>query len=364
MLGARRRSTSDTDCKEQPLVQISTIRPSKGRLRVANGEQVVTFAMPLAMGRGEHEGPIGGELTFQHPLSRAKDEYRHLVRALHQSGGLLLLQGLADLSPPDLVAISRIFGRRVEDYRDLVPEQLIHPAAPEVFVVSNAPPAERRPPDRPIPALTPDGTLPTTFPHRRGWHVDQSFRAAPPDVSLLYGVVIPDADQGQTLVADSARAYTELPTEVQNSIAHLDGIHVRWGTGRTGDESLSGLPVLPARGVETPRRQPVVRVHPASGSPAIYLCDQDQMDCVDGPIYGMEPGMNGDGARLLSRLISHITMPEFVYTHRWRPGDLLVLDNRCVLHAATWFDAERYQRTLWRTTVAGAYSSTDAGLLA
>lgn len=77
------------------------------------------------------------------------------------------------------------------------------------------------------------------------------------------------------------------------------------------------------------------------------------MDWVDGPFAGMEPGPDGAGADLLYQLIAHITQPQFVYVHDWDSGDALVFDNRTTIHAATWFDAERQQRTLWRTTVSG-----------
>jgi taurine dioxygenase len=77
------------------------------------------------------------------------------------------------------------------------------------------------------------------------------------------------------------------------------------------------------------------------------------MDWVDGPFVGLEPGPHGDGARLLDELMAHLTQPEFIYVHEWDAGDLIVWDNRCLVHAATWFDAAKENRLMWRTTVHG-----------
>jgi taurine dioxygenase len=85
------------------------------------------------------------------------------------------------------------------------------------------------------------------------------------------------------------------------------------------------------------------------------------MDWVDGPIAGLEPGPFGAGAELLEALVTHMTRPEFVYMHEWTPGDLIVWDNRCLIHAATWFDAETVERLMWRTTVSGNPGVAYAG---
>jgi taurine dioxygenase len=85
------------------------------------------------------------------------------------------------------------------------------------------------------------------------------------------------------------------------------------------------------------------------------------MDFVDGPIQGLETGVHGEGAILLRELLTHVTRDEFVYVHEWAPGDLLIADNRNLLHCATWYDAEQYTRLMWRTTVMGNPGSEYAG---
>ena len=85
------------------------------------------------------------------------------------------------------------------------------------------------------------------------------------------------------------------------------------------------------------------------------------MDWVDGPIAGMEPGPDGEGAALLYKLMSHFTERRFVYVHDWDRGDLVINDNRNVIHSATWFDTKNELRDMWRTTVMGTPGREYAG---
>jgi taurine dioxygenase len=85
------------------------------------------------------------------------------------------------------------------------------------------------------------------------------------------------------------------------------------------------------------------------------------MDWLEGPIAGLSPGPNGEGAALLEALMTHLTQPQFVYVHEWTAGDLVVWDNRCLVHAATWFDTTIHTRLMWRTTVFGNPGPLYAG---
>jgi taurine dioxygenase len=67
----------------------------------------------------------------------------------------------------------------------------------------------------------------------------------------------------------------------------------------------------------------------------------------------MDPGIDGEAAALLYQLMAHFTQPTFTYAHDWDAGDLVIYDNRSLIHAATWFDAARHPRRMWRTTVHG-----------
>jgi taurine dioxygenase len=297
-------------------------------------------------------------------IAAAEADPDALPRALADASGLLLLQGMQAMAdaPELLVRLSRIFGSEVEDYRQtLTPANMVHPTVPEIFLVANIPPASRAPPRRPDPPLTADGELPVQFPHRRGWHTDQSYRRPPPDVSLFLAVQPVPQGQGQTLFADGTAAYAALPLALQVKVDELEGLHVGFSAGRGRAAMLDGETPRPLRPHEQPQRQPVARVHPVTGKRALYLCEYGQMDWFEGPFVGMQPGPHGDGAALLEELMIHLTRPEFVYVHEWTPGDLVVWDNRCLVHAATWFDAERESRVMWRTTVSGNPGPAYAG---
>jgi taurine dioxygenase len=297
-------------------------------------------------------------------VEAAESDPEALPAALAASAGLLLLPGMEAMAgePELLVRLSRIFGVEVEDYRqNLTPLNQVHPTVPEIFIVSNVPPVSRQPPRRPDPPLTEDGQLPTQFPHRRGWHTDQSYRRPPPDISLFLAVSPIRKDQGQTLFADGTAAYEALPADLKARVEGLEGIHASMSSGRSLPAVLAGEAPRDLLAHQRPQRQPVVRVHPVTGRRALYLCEAGQMDWVDGPFVGMQPGPEGDGAELLFALMKHLTRPEFVYVHEWTLGDLVVWDNRCLVHAATWFDTETESRIMWRTTVSGNPGALYAG---
>ncbi len=275
---------------------------------------------------------------------------------LNKAGGLMVVRGLDGLrhAPGELVRISRIFGPEVENYHGtLTAARFFHDEVPEVLVLSNMAPCNHPPPPRPDPPLTQDGAFPVQFPQRGNWHTDQSYRRPPPDITLLFGVTNPPRDQGQTLFADCTAALAALDPDTRRKIDGLSGIHAPSWIGRRPEDVRAGMVPKALLAHQQPQRQPLVRVHPVTGLPSLYICEEKQMDHVDGPIEGLETGVDGEGARLLRQLLAHATQPQFVYVHEWQTGDLVIGDNRCLLHAATWYDAEMYPRLMWRTTVMG-----------
>jgi taurine dioxygenase len=305
---------------------------------------------------------FGATVRLGKPLSEEMPE--GLPQALADSGGLLLIPGLHDITqdPRLLVTLSYLFGPEVEDYRTLLTRvTMAHETTPEIFMVTNMVPGARPPPKRPDPPLTADGRLPVQYPHRKGWHTDQSYRRPPPDISLFYAVTPVARERGQTIFASGHLAYEALPSDLKAKVETLEGLHAQPGTGRSrGDVEAGKVPpaVLPH---QRSQRQPVVRIHPVTGRKALYLCESGQMDWFDGPFVGMEPGPAGEGAKLLDQLMTHYTRPEFIYVHEWTQGDVLVWDNRCLVHTATWYDAATEQRMMWRTTVRGNPGALYAG---
>ncbi len=314
-----------------------------------------------ASGMGREIGSSGDADNF---VRQAEADPAWLPSAMDAARGLLLVRGMDGIAADAdlLLRLSRLFGDDVEDYRTTnIAQNMVHQTVPEILIVSNVPPVKRAPPARPDPPLTADGGLPVQFPHRRGWHTDQSYRRPPPDASLFYCMKPAPKDQAQTLYADGTGAYAELPADLKAKADSLVGIHAQPRTGRTEADARAGTPPPVVEAHKAPQRQPVVRKHPVTGEKALFLCEAGQMDWIDGPFEGMEPGVEGDGARLLYELMSHYTSPRFVYAHEWEAGDLIIYDNRCSIHAATWFDADKHDRVMWRTTVRGNPGAEYAG---
>ncbi len=326
------------------------------------------------MSRFDVEGPLKGA-AFGATVglkggkgARALDaamaaEPEALPAALSQNGGLLLIRGLNEINddPALLVRLSRVFGPEVEDYRHTLTNlNSVHTEVPEILLVSNLAPVSKMPPPRPEPPVAADGGLPVQYPHRVGWHTDQSYRRPPPDISLFYAASPVAKERGQTLFANGTLAYAALPPALKAEVAGLEGLHAQPGTGRSRRAALAGDRPRAFAAHELSQRQPVVRTHPVTGQPALYICEGGQMDWFDGPIVGREPGPRGAGARLLDALMAHMTERRFVYAHEWEQGDMLVWDNRCLVHAATWYEADE-PRMMWRTTVHGNPGAAYAG---
>jgi alpha-ketoglutarate-dependent 2,4-dichlorophenoxyacetate dioxygenase len=171
------------------------------------------------------------------------------------------------------------------------------------------------------------------------WHTDGSFRPIPASTSLLlcHEAV---SRGGGTEFADMYAAYDALPAHRK---AMLDGLMAEHSLLRS--RTLLGLAeddvTDEMRTRFPPALQPVVRVHPETGRKALFL-SQDAYR-----IHGMS---DAEGEELLCELIAFATQRRFVYRHDWRPGDLVLWDNRCTMHRALAFEARRERRVMHRTT--------------
>lgn len=170
------------------------------------------------------------------------------------------------------------------------------------------------------------------------WHTDSSFKRIPAKYSGLHAhSVTPEG--GETQIADTRAAHDALPQKLKDQIEDLVSEHSifcsRQKLGFTDftEEERAALP---------PVHRPLVRKHPASGRKAIYVASHSSH------ILGMEVP---DGKMLLRELIEHCTQREFVYTHKWEVGDLLIWDNRCTLHRGRPFDEAKHRRDMRRATV-------------
>jgi len=179
----------------------------------------------------------------------------------------------------------------------------------------------------------------------RLWHTDSSFKAVPAKYSLLSARAIPPAG-GETQFADLRAAYDALPeamkAQLEGLVAEHSIIYSRSTIGFTdfSDEERANLPAVP---------QKIVRTHPGSGRKTLYLASHAMAI----------RGMPVPEARLLLRdLIEHATQQQFVYTHRWRVGDLVMWDDRCTMHRARPYESSE-RRDMHRTTVSDVASTLE-----
>ncbi|MGE4045734.1 MAG: TauD/TfdA dioxygenase family protein, partial [Acetobacteraceae bacterium] len=174
------------------------------------------------------------------------------------------------------------------------------------------------------------------------WHTDDSFMAAPSSLTALYGITVPETG-GDTQYANMYAAYEALPAETKRRIDGLKAVHMmkpdRPGLAR----SRTYDPALLAQ--RPPSTHPLVRTHPETGRKALYI-GRARMD----HIMGMD---REEGHRLIDDLLEHSIQPQFQYRHKWRQGDVVIWDNRCLMHKANGDYPEGMRRFMQRIIVAG-----------
>jgi len=192
---------------------------------------------------------------------------------------------------------------------------------PSVMLISNI-----RLDGKPIGAL-PDGEM--------HFHTDQCHQEIPAKATMLYAIEIPSKG-GNTLFSNAYTAYETLPADLKQRIAGRRALNAydKDSTLRAANYDNAGSSYW----------HPVVRTHPATGRKALYV-----NRLMTREIEGL-PRDESDA--LLQKLFDHQEQPGFVYEHVWRPGDILMWDNRCTLHARTDFSAGE-RRMLRRVTILG-----------
>ncbi len=179
------------------------------------------------------------------------------------------------------------------------------------------------------------------------WHTDSSYRSIPSLASIMYGIeVMPDgAKGGETEFANMFAAHDALSEAMKRRLEPLHMVHY-YEFGRRLYPQLP--PVTPdEREMVPPVCHPVIRVHPDRGGRRSLFITTNAGNEIGGMTLE-------EGRQSHAELTRHLSGPQFVYTHRWREGDLVMWDNRCLLHRATVYDMDRYRRVLRRTTIAGA----------
>ncbi len=265
---------------------------------------------------------LGAEVTgidLSRPVDAATRKALYDAWVKH---AVLVIRG-QKLTPGQFADAAGIFG-------ELLEQQIKKYALPENPLVGTIS-------SRDLPLV--DGKL-----HVRGenYHTDHSNFAAPPKATTLYAVSLP-SQGGDTQFVDVRKAYDDLPEETKRKILPLRSPHVY-----ESSHSPRKMTALSAeeRAKIPQTLQPLVIRHPDSGRPALYL-NTARMEGVE--------GMGPDAAfKLIDELYDHATQPKYEYRHKWLPGDMVIWDNRSVMHQANPdFDPSEY-RYLYRIMLKGA----------
>lgn len=172
------------------------------------------------------------------------------------------------------------------------------------------------------------------------FHSDMCYTERPCLGTMLYAMEIP-SQGGNTLFANQYQAYETLPEATKERIANLKAVN-SFEPGRYDNYA---APITRAAVSQAARSaaHPMVLTHPATGRKALYV-----NRLMTEYVVGLP---REESNALLESLFDHQEQPQFVYEHRWTRGDVVIWDNRCVLHARTDFSAAEL-RKLRRVTVA------------
>lgn len=169
------------------------------------------------------------------------------------------------------------------------------------------------------------------------WHADSTFKPVTSLCSVLSAREIP-ADGGNTEFVSTRLAYERLSVAQQNELADLVVEHdFVFSRNRVGfqftPEEAATYPAVYHR---------LVRTNPVNGRKSLMLGAHAKA------IAGKS---DAAGTKLLESLLEEATRPEYIFSHRWRSGDVVVWDNQAVLHRATPYDNQRQRRLMQRTTI-------------
>lgn len=263
---------------------------------------------------------LGAEVT-RLDIDDLNDAVRNALGNAFLEHHLLCLRS-APLSASRFAAVARCFG---------TPQlQLIRNkrsgAAPEVSVLEST---------YKNPESKPDDLAQVRL---SGWHTDDSYFAQPAKATMLQALEIPSSG-GQTKFCNTRLAWEDLDAEMQARLSHLKAIH-SYDTPRASARAERRSTEEQA---ETPDvEHPLIRTHDDSGRQSIYF-NPNRTDRV----LGMSRPQSEE---ILDFLYQHMTQPKYQYHHEWRTGDILLWDNRCLVHAVNTDypvgETRRHQRIL------------------
>jgi len=223
------------------------------------------------------------------------------------------------LPPETYIGLARMFGEIEPSTR----EQYWHPVYPEIYMISNV-----------VENGRPLGNPNDGF----AWHTDQYYFERPTAYTFLYAIETPP-EGGDTQFCSTYELYDALSDELRDAYSKLsiNASHSKLNAGRLHEGQEEKYPDIP---------QPLVRKHPISGRKFLYFSSK----LTSVPAGTMTQSELED---LHSKLMKEATRPERVYSHKWEPGDLVIWDNRGLLHTATGYDKQRHRRICQRLSVIG-----------
>lgn len=266
----------------------------------------------------EHTGAEARGVDLSRPV---ESETRQRLNRAFVESSVLVIRGQS-LTASQLLGGVQLFGEVFQQHNS----RFALPECPQIHYLSNQ--------DR-----HQDGTR---YIPGAGYHTDHSNDAAPPKATVLLAINLPDKG-GDTQYVNMHRAYEDLPDETKRRIDGLEAVHVY--QSKFSARKLMDLPADRKDKVPVSVLHPLVRTHPETKRKSLYL----NPIRIEG-IAGMP---ESEALGLLDELLEHATQEKYQYRHRWQPGDLVMWDNRCLLHKANGDYDHSQTRYMYRVMLKG-----------
>lgn len=268
----------------------------------------------------------GAEVRGLDPRAPWDEETARVVREAFLEHLVLVFRGDM-LSPPDFMAFARNFGA----LQPHVAKKYRHPEAEDIVMMTN---------------VDKDGKFDAVGAGRGvGWHSDLSYDQVPAKATVLHALELPDRG-GDTRFANMYRAYDTMPADLKDRITGLKALF-RYG----GRQGLSREHLSAADKAAPPVVHPVVRLHPETGKPAVYVNPYHTL-----AIQGIA---RDESDALLDDVFEWCDRPEFQWAHAWRPGDTIVWENRSAVHSGSLDYPLDQRRIFMRATVRGTDTTAE-----
>lgn len=266
---------------------------------------------------------IGAEVTGVDLKTLGDDDFAKLYDAFLDR--IVLVFRGQDLAMEDFLA----HGRRYGPVRPHIVRKSRHPVLPDLMVMDNKiVDTKKGAEETPSVNLVKRGAV---------WHTDTSYDYVRAKATQLYARAIPSRG-GDTLFSNAYAIYDALPVALKSRIEGLDAAY-KYG-GRLKRE----VQLLEDEDRDRPAAvHALVRVHPETGRKAIYFNPGQVME-----IVGLEKAESDD---LIATLTDYVESPDGDYRHEWQVNDLIVWDNRCLVHAATGDYPPEERRIHWRASM-------------